>query len=111
LIEVWQLKLAIAPISLVSQSSYTLRNLRFFGNERELMPDINKPVAMFASTGDREDILDEAQNEALEALRKILIEATSFFDNYSSLNEAEQLNSKEEKDRMIALMKRHIRYT
>ena len=71
------------------------------------MSDTTKPVVMFASIGDRDDILDQSQQETIEVFRKALADAADFFEKYSNMTDIEQRRIAEEKDQMIAVMKRH----
>lgn len=75
------------------------------------MPDANTPDVMYASIGDRDDILDQSQQETIEVLKQALADAADFLEKYSNMTDIEQRRIKEEKDHMIALMKRHVRFT
>ena len=75
------------------------------------MPDTNKPVVMFASIGDRDDILDNSSLAAIDLLRDVLADAADFFDRYAHLTKSEQADMQAEKDRVIARMRHHVRFT
>lgn len=75
------------------------------------MPDTKKPVVMFASIGDRDDILDNSSLAAIDILRDVLADAADFFEQYAQMTKSEQADIQAEKDRVIARMKHHVQFT
>lgn len=75
------------------------------------MPDSNKPVVMVASIGDRDDIFERCPLGTVDILRDVLAAAADFFEQYAHMTKAEQADMQTEKDRMIAQMKYHVRFT
>ena len=75
------------------------------------MPDTNKPVVMFGSISDRDDILDNSSLAAIDILRDVLADAADFFDRYAQMTKSEQTDMQAEKDRVITRMKHHVQFT